>query len=269
MSLPSVLLLGSGRIAYHLGHAFKRVGVPLVGIVGRNEETVKELSVALDTRSFSLSEGLPESSAVVICVSDQAIAEVAKLLPARNSAIIHTSGASSLDRLLPHENRAALWPIMTLSPGVPMDFNHVPIVTDSSSALGEQVVTALAESISTNVSRMPIEQRELVHAAAAISTNFPLFLLQKAEELLEQNGIDRTLIMPSFAAMAAKAQAIGARDALTGPARRGDMGTVNDHLAKLRTDPDLHRVYALVSRMILKAYDHPTDGIEDIQRDPR
>ncbi|MBL0045047.1 MAG: hypothetical protein IPP33_11850 [Flavobacteriales bacterium] len=88
MSLPSVLLLGSGRIAYHLGHAFKRVGVPLVGIVGRNEETVKELSVALDTRSFSLSKGLPESSAVVICVSDQAIAEVAKLLPARNSAII-------------------------------------------------------------------------------------------------------------------------------------------------------------------------------------
>ncbi|MBL0046230.1 MAG: hypothetical protein IPP33_18105 [Flavobacteriales bacterium] len=53
MSLPSVLLLGSGRIAYHLGHAFKRAGVPLVGIIGRNKETVKELSVARSIRHHS------------------------------------------------------------------------------------------------------------------------------------------------------------------------------------------------------------------------
>ena len=269
MSHPSVLLIGSGRIAYHLGHAFKRARVPITGVVGRNKKAGEELSVALETGSFNLNDTLPTSSAMMICVNDQAIAEVAKALPRSNSVFIHTSGASSVDLLLPHEHRAAFWPIMTLSPGEPMDFTAVPIITDPNSALAEQLVAELGAAISTNVHSMPIEQRKLVHAAAAISTNFPLFLLQKAEGLLAQNGIDPQLIMPSFSAMAAKALSIGARDALTGPARRGDLATVYDHLERLQADPDLYRAYALLSRMILKAYDHPTDGIEDLQRDPR
>ncbi|MBL0045048.1 MAG: DUF2520 domain-containing protein [Flavobacteriales bacterium] len=140
---------------------------------------------------------------------------------------------------------------MTLSPGVPMDFTYVPIVTDSSSTLGEQVVTALAEAISTNVSRMPIEQRELVHAAAA-SAHFPLFLLKKLKSFWNRTGIDRTLIVPSFAAMAAKAQAIGARDALTGPAR-GRYRTVNDKAQRNCVRTTTFTASTLWSRMIAEA----------------
>jgi len=47
---------------------------------------------------------------------------------------------------------------------------------------------------------------------------------------LEQERIDPQLLLPAFVATAQRAATIGPAEALTGPARRGDKGTIHDHL---------------------------------------
>lgn len=259
-----VIVIGTGRVAFHLGHAFKRAGIDVLAVVGRNAGKAASLTNELGCASLAFNDPLPITDATILAVSDSAIADVARGLDTGSSVLIHTSGASSLDLLFPHDHRAALWPIMTLSPGAPMDFAGIPLVTDANTAEARHVVRALAIAISQQVVDLPHAKREVLHAAAAISTNLPLFLLARSEGLLKTEGIDPSLLMPSFQAMAAKAATIGAVDALTGPARRGDIVTLRHHIGRLTSDPDLRRVYVQLSRMILAAHGHATNELNDL-----
>ena len=40
--MTSILLIGTGRMAYHLGHAIKHAGLPLIGVAGRDAETLAD-----------------------------------------------------------------------------------------------------------------------------------------------------------------------------------------------------------------------------------
>lgn len=259
-----ILLIGTGRVAFHLGHALKNGGADLVGLVGRNSDRTNALATELGTKAFAFDPSLPDTEIVLIAVSDDAIATVAAQLPPSRAVHIHTSGASGLDRMSPHEHQAVLWPLMTLSPGRPMDLRQVPLVTDANTDKAAQAVKALAEGISERVSPLSLADRELVHLAAAMSTNLPLFLLSEAQRLLGTAGIDPAILLPSFRAMAANAERIGAQEALTGPARRGDHGTIQRHLDRLAHEPDLRRAYALLSTMILRAHGHKDHGPTDV-----
>ncbi len=262
--MRSILLIGTGRVAFHLGHALKRAGHGIVGVAARNANASTNLATELGTTAYPLQGALPPADVILIAVSDDAIAEVAMNIPISDAIVIHTSGASEVDRLLPHPQRGVLWPLISLSLGEAMDFTHVPLVTDANSDRARTVITALATSLSDQVNELSHDQRELVHATAAISLNFPLLLLARSQELLEKQGIDPGILMPSFVAMAQKAAAIGASEALTGPARRGDLGTIHRHLDRLTDDPELRAAYARLSSMILRAYGHPDHGNTDV-----
>lgn len=255
--MAQILIIGTGRAAFHLGHAVRKAGNELMGIVGRDRTKTTDLADELGCRAFSLGTTLPLADVILIAVSDDAIADVAAHIPISNAVVIHTSGASGLDRLAPHADRGVLWPVMTLSPGKPMDFRSIPLVIDANTERARAVVLDLASGLSDHVTPLDHASRQLVHAAAAISTNFPLYLLGAAQRLLTEQGIDPSLLMPSFTAMAAKAETSGPEAALTGPARRGDIGTVRRHLDRLTHDAELRAAYALLSSMILRAYGHP------------
>jgi predicted short-subunit dehydrogenase-like oxidoreductase (DUF2520 family) len=229
----------------------------LTGIAGRDGAAARELAGMLGCPAYGLGSTLPPADVVLIAVSDDAIPSVAAGLPVTDAVVVHTSGASDLDRLAPHPDRGVIWPVMTLSPGEPMDLRNVPLVIDGNTERARRAVEQMANSLSDLVTRLDQEAREVVHMAAAISTNLPLHLLGAAQGLLQARGIDPGLLMPSFKAMAAKAAAIGADAALTGPARRGDLGTIRRHLDHLGHDPELRTAYALLSRMILRKYGHP------------
>lgn len=260
----NVLLIGTGRVAFHLGHALKTAGHTIVGIAGRTPERAAALAGEFKTEPFGVNAALPQADVILIAVSDDAIADVAMNIPISGAVMVHTSGASGTDKLLPHPDRAVLWPVMSLSPGDPVDFDQVPLIIDASTERALMVVKDLADSLSGHVSELDLQQRQLVHAAASISLNFPVYLLARAQELLRKNAIDPSVLTPSFLAMARKVVAIGASEALTGPARRGDIGTVQHHLDRLADDPELRAAYARISSMILWEHGHPDHGYTDL-----
>ncbi len=262
--MATILIIGTGRAAFHLGHAMQRSGHRITGIVGRNADHSKALADALQTPAFTPNDPLPTADMIVIAVSDDAIADVAMNIPITGGVVIHTSGASDIDKLLPHPDRAVLWPVMSLSPGAPMDFKQVPLVIDANTDTARNTVRSLAESLSGHVAELTHAQRELVHTTATVTLNFPVHLLARAQALLKTNDIDPTILGPSFRAMAEKATAIEASEALTGPARRGDLGTIHHHLDRLTQDPELRAAYALLSSMILRAYGHPDHDNKDV-----
>ncbi len=255
MSLQAgILLVGTGRAAYHLGHAIARSGQTLVGVAGRNTALTEALAQALGTAAFALDAPLPDAALNLLAVSDDAITAVGARLGARSGVVVHLSGASELDRLLPHAHRGVLWPVMSLSPGAPLDLREVPMVVDANGPQAREALLRLAKGLSGHVEELGGEQRRLVHLAAVVAANFPVALFAEARALLLKNDIGPDLLTPLWTSTAAKAAAVGPEAALTGPARRGDRSTVDRHLALLATDPDLQRIYRAISERIARRH---------------
>ncbi|MBK7298754.1 MAG: NAD(P)-binding domain-containing protein [Flavobacteriales bacterium] len=72
-----ILLYGTGRAATHLGHAFVKAGVQVVGVVGRNEEARNALAKVLGTKAYSKRDELPKAD--VIFVGDARMTPLKKL----------------------------------------------------------------------------------------------------------------------------------------------------------------------------------------------
>lgn len=260
---PSVTLIGTGRMALHLGHALLRAGVRVNGLCGRDAQKVRELSAQLGCKGFTLPE-VPAADLLLIAVSDDAIAAVAKQLPKGDAVVAHTSGAQGSSILGARGHRGVLWPIKSLSPGKPADLSRVPLVLDASDARAREVLTDVARSVSGTVVELPLKERRLLHLTAVLAANFPVFLMREAGRLLENRGLSSELLVPLWQGMSEKVAEVGPEQALTGPARRGDLKTITRHLELLHGEPDLRRAYALLSELILKTYHPRKRGIKDL-----
>lgn len=260
--MSSILLIGTGRMAYHLGHAIVKAKLPLVGVAGRDPEKLNDLARFLERPAHRLDRALPTADLVIIATSDDSIPEVASRIPAGRSVLVHTAGAVPIDVLLPHAHRGVIWPVQTLSHGAPIDLSDVPMAVEGSSPEAESAVLRLARAVSESVLQLPHRQRELLHLTAVLASNFPVFLMHEAQRLLKQEKLPPNLLMPLWKLTAQKVTTIGPAEALTGPARRGDVSSVKRHLELLQGEADLRRAYAQLSSMVLKAHGHPTDGID-------
>lgn len=261
--MPSVLLIGTGRLAFHLGHALKGSGVVLAGVVGRNAGHAAALATELGCPAFTLGAALPLADLRILAVSDDAIGPVAQGLSNDGTPLLHLSGTKSLDLLEPHAHRAVLWPMQSFTPGPPVDFSAVPVVIDANDDRTLALVRGLAEGISGHVVHLPFEQRQRLHLSAVMTSNFPVFLLREAERLLDRHGIDPKLLHPLWKQSAENALR-DADQAVTGPARRGDAGTMAKHLELLNEEPELRRAYAILSNLIYFTYHPESRGRQDL-----
>lgn len=264
MKAPSILLFGTGRMAYQLGHALKRAGLPPLAVAGRDLEARERLARYLDCNAVDPGRGLPMADLYILAVSDDAIAEVAPKVPAGDAVVAHTAGAMDMDVLQPHTHRGVLWPIQSLVHGAPMDLQEVPFVVDANTAHAREVMLTVAGRISGSVYELSMAQRRKVHLAAVLTSNLSAWLVREAQRLLREEKLPPSLLTPLWRSTAAKVATIGPEQALTGPARRGDIHTIQEHLALLEGDTDLRRAYALLSGMILKAYGHNDHGPTDL-----
>lgn len=259
--MHSVLLIGTGRLAFHLGHALRAAGYTIAGVAGRDEAKASALAAALASPAFRLNDVLPRADLRILAVSDDAIHVVAEMLPADATPTMHLSGSKPLDLLLPHAHRGVLWPIQGFSPGEPIPFRDVPLIVDADDAGTSALLMEVAAKLSSRVERLPFDQRQRLHLSAVLASNFPTFLLREAERLLAARNIAPDLLHPLWKATTEKAL-LGADNAVTGPARRSDFRTIEQQLGLLADEPELRRAYAALSDLILHTY-HP--GTRDHQ----
>jgi len=89
-----------------------------------------------------------------------------------------------------------------------------------------------------------------------IAANLGMTMLAEAVDLMEQQGIPRDEALQGLGALVRggleASMDTGLPGAITGPVGRGDVGTVEAHLAALEGDPGLRRAYAATSLLTLR-----------------
>ncbi|MHB1209656.1 MAG: DUF2520 domain-containing protein [Acidimicrobiales bacterium] len=168
---------------------------------------------------------------VLLCVPDDEIASVAQLItPSRDFVIAHVAGSRALDVLAPHVRVASMHPLTALSAS---EVGARRLRGATYCVAGDEFVREVVTSLDGRVITLDDAQRTLYHATASVAANHLVVLLAQVESLAKAAGLTLEDFLPLAQQALDDVVAVGPALALTGAASRGDMSTIDAHLAAI------------------------------------
>lgn len=196
-----------------------------------------------------------DGSLYIIAVNDDVVEEIAEQFHFHNKLVVHTSAMVPMEVLEPLSDRiGVLYPLQTMTKGHELDFREVPVFIEASDDKAEEELMQLALGISDKVFEGNLKKRKTLHIAAVFANNFTNHLYHVSETLLKRDGMSLDILMPLMKETVRKLSGKKAFDVQTGPAKRGDMKTIEEHLEYLNDYPDFREIYLVLTESLISAY---------------
>ncbi|WP_144875996.1 Rossmann-like and DUF2520 domain-containing protein [Microbacterium sp. 1.5R] len=200
---PTIAVLGAGRLGAVLARALREAGYTVEGPLGRDDKT-------------------PHVDLAILCVPDAEIAGAAASVRSRALRVAHVSGATGLDDV-----DLSIHPLQTFAGGEsPEVFVGIGAAIDGRTDADLALAAELATALGMRAFRVDEAHRAGYHAAASFASNFVLAVLDAAEELASEVGVERAHLVPLVRRTVENWAASGAPAVLTGPIARGDAHTL-------------------------------------------
>lgn len=224
----NITIVGAGRAGSSFAKAFRKVGhnVRLI-----HHDDVGQPGV------------LGEPELVVLAVPDDAIANLATAIPLSDAYVVaHVAGARGLAELGAHARVGFFHPLAALpTPSVGAE----RLLGALYSVGGDAAIGDVVASLHGRAIRLNDEQRVIYHAAATVASNHLVALLAHVGELASSVGLTLEDFLPLAQQALDDVSRLGVGRALTGPASRGDMATIDAHLDAIA--PTLRPAYVAMA----------------------
>jgi predicted short-subunit dehydrogenase-like oxidoreductase (DUF2520 family) len=260
-----VAVVGAGRAGTAVAVLLQRAGHHIVAASGRDATRDRVSRYLPGTRVVDPLNAARAAPLVLIAVPDDVIASTVQALASSGGFrpgawVTHLAGALGLDVLAPARDagarRLALHPLQTF-PDVEGGIARLPGCTVAVTA-DDGDGLALGGSLARDLGATPFEladdKRPLYHAAAVFASNYLLVTSAEAARLFGSAGVPDPVaaMLPLQRASLDNVARLGADEGLTGPAVRGDAGTVARNLQALAvTDPVAVPAYVAMARLAL------------------
>ena len=253
--LPSIAIIGPGRVGTSLGVLAGRAGYSVVAVGGRRKEstTTAARRIGKHVCAYDTIDAAKSAEMVLLCLPDDLIERICEKLARENkfikgAIVVHCSGAFSSNILSTAREYcqcsvASMHPLQT--------FPTVDAAIKMMSGTycfyeGDEGAIPVIERFAKDIGLRPIQisstSKILYHAAAVMACNYFVALMDSAIMLTEKAGFDRTIawsaIEPLVATTLNNITEMGTINSLTGPIARGDVKTVRRHLQKLALTPE-------------------------------
>lgn len=244
----NVVLLGAGNVAVHLFRAFSAAkNVQVKQVYNRSEKGLAAFNGQLPTTS-SIDE-LVDADVYILALRDDAIAETAASLRQKEGLVAHTSGAVSIEALKDLPRSGVFYPLQTFSKDQPLNYANIPFCLEAKNPADLDVLKKLANAVSGNLYEVSSEQRKKLHVSAVFVCNFVNHLYAIGEDICITNRLPFEILQPLITETAAKVTRSSPREVQTGPAVRGDKGTIHTHL-ELLSSAENKDIYQLLTHAI-------------------
>lgn len=252
----NIVLIGAGNVASHLGIHLKKAGHNIEQVFSKHIDNAEELANVLDaTYTNKLNEINKEADLYILAVKDYAIDDVILELRLPDKIVVHTSGAVPLLGMEHISKKCGVfYPFQTFTKESAVDFATVPIFIEASDKATEKVLLEVAQSLSKLSQVVKSEQRKALHLAAVYVNNFTNHLFHIAQTILQKEKLPFELLYPLIKETVTKAGKHKPYDIQTGPARRDDWKTIDEHLHFLDDSPEFREVYLVLTESIMAAY---------------
>ncbi|KDB07103.1 protein of unknown function DUF2520-containing protein [Burkholderia sp. lig30] len=262
---PRLGFIGAGRLARCVAQRFAQAGFPVVAVASRTPASAATLAARIDgCRAVETPQHVADAAELIfLTVPDDHLAATAQGLRfdtsrAGRQALVHCSGASSVELLQPARQQGAAtggFHPLYLFGGGDADLTRIDgcsVTIEADGAL-HAVLTRLAAALGCHPLSIPAGGRMLYHAAAHYAASFALCGLAEAVELWRGLGFDEDdalrALLPMLAGTIETAREKGLANALSGPVSRGDTNIVERQLALLEARGGDHAtLYALLTR---------------------
>lgn len=246
--MPTIVLVGTGNVAHHLFRALRK---NVVQVFGRNQEALKSFSKYVTTTS-KINE-IKTADLYILAVSDKAVMKVSNQISIVDGLVAHTSGSVPIS-VITSKRRGVFYPLQTFTAGKELNFNNIPICLEAENLDDYSTLENVANSISNSVHRINSQQRKKLHLAAVFANNFSNHLFQISKEICEVEKVDFNLLKPLIMETVNKMEFLSPIEAQTGPAKRNDIETMQNHLDSLKS-PFHKKIYQLISESIRKTHE--------------
>ena len=290
-TLPRLGFIGAGRLARCLAAGFARAGYPVAAVAARSPASAARLASTLpQCEAVADAQAVANTCDVVfLAVPDDSIGTIANKLafdmrPGRTVALVHCSGATSVDVLSSARAQGVaiggFHPLYLFS-GEQADLDRIAGCSVTVEAQGDLdvLLRTLARSLGCEVLSLAGGQRMLYHGAAHYAASFALAALAEAVDVWRTLGFDEDqslrALLPMLAGTVEAARAKGLSGALAGPVSRGDAAVLERQLAAFEMlGADHATLYALLTRRALSlsraratppaSTDKTTGTVEDV-----
>ncbi|AZA91650.1 Uncharacterized conserved protein [Chryseobacterium nakagawai] len=247
-----IVIIGSGNVAYHMAKAFRLKGISLAQIFGRNEKELNKISEELNIPYST--EHLEDADLYIICVSDNSVEEVSKLVIKKDCLVAHTSGSLPKENLSGEYRKASFYPLQTFSKSKELDYDKIPFFIEAEYEKDTKTLFELASRISKNVMESNHEKRKYIHLTAVFACNFVNHLFSRAKEISDSQEIPFNYFLPLIDETVQKIHEIDPKMAQTGPAVRNDLRVLELHEQLLQDEESLS-IYKTMNHSIQKMYE--------------
>ena len=265
----TVGFVGSGNLASNIAHNLPPQ-YSIEQVISRSPQKAADFAAKFSVPIFgtALADLHPDLDILILAVPDFSIAPLAGELATKaggSTIFLHCSGTTPITALAPLGARTGvLWPMQTLTRSHLTSLKGVPLFIEAQGAVREQV-RQLAFGLSDKVVYLNSEERLRMHCGAVIAGNFSTFMLEMADRITQDlPGVSPAIFEPLIRQSLDNAMATSPREAMTGPARRNDQQTIQNHLQLLHgSHPELETLYQMISEQIQKMYENPEQSETD------
>lgn len=272
MSGVAVAIVGGGRVGLTLARALAAAGHP-VQVLSR---TSRALPPPLHHTTTDWPLALGDAGVVILAVPDDQVAPVAATLLATGvigagHTVLHLSGLLGRRALAVLDGTGAA--LGSLHPLQTFRDDDGTLVAVPAILEGDPTARAAAHDLAEQIGMSPMLEigaggKAEYHAAAVFAANYLVVLSAVAERLGREAGLATSwrLFLPLMRRTLEHLEQHDPAASLTGPIRRGDVGTVRAHLAALA--PADRALYAALGREALRLAEPALDAgvIRDLRQ---
>ncbi len=236
---------------------FGKVGSSLFDFLKEKKLKIKIYSKSKKIGNFE--KVILDSDLIFICVKDdlipERVKEIEKMEVKGKKHFIHLSGATPLSALdvlkLKGHYTGKLHPIQTFSERNKKAFKNI-YATFSGNTKTFKILKEIFKK-DLKIIKMEEEKQILIHIACVFASNFPIYSIIKAEEILKRLKIKRNILVPIIKKSIENVIKKGAKDSLTGPAKRKDIKTIKIHKKILKNlKSDIYSLYNYLTKRIMR-----------------
>ncbi len=256
----NIVILGSGNVGRYLSERLYTSGHCIKQIYSRNSTTGRKLARKVSASFTSNSKSLnSEAEVYILAVNDDSIAEVARMIPNRQSIVLHTSGASGLSILKPYSaNVGVLYPLQSFALNDDQ-LEETLFCIEANNRITLAKIKLIVESLHCKWVVLTSEKRAKLHVAAVFVNNFTNHLYALAYQYLHGDKISFALLKPLIQHTTNRIKGNPAMYQ-TGPAMRNDFRTIKKHQSLLKNYPELLKVYNQLTHSIKNFHQNEFTG---------
>lgn len=278
MNLPNVSVIGIGRLGTALTQSLLANDISVTSIFNRTEDKAQKIAASSEIETVGkFPSALDDLGKVTfLTVSDDSIEALANRLSQidgdfNTRIFVHCSGSEPADLLDPLKSKgakvASFHPLQTFTSESKLeDFKCIYF-----SFQGDQEVfptlEKIAQQLGAQTLKVTAEQKTHLHIAAVTACNYLTTLLDTSVRIGSSSGLSdeqvKKALFPLVRKTVDNAEGQSFSEALTGPIKRGDLATIENHLALLDEQPELRNLYCFLGLQTLSLVKKSESGQDD------